>query len=149
MKRRLPLVAQSRRYPGVEACPLSGAKRTWLGVPAMSPFDPKRTFDPIAAGRPLRRNVDSYRQFESMHVGWTGVPDEGRRCRRSHRRIGIQAHAYQRLRTAGWVYAEVRPDALVLYRCDNPREQSQFASNDLGAKKLGKAKRLLGYALEK
>jgi hypothetical protein len=57
------------------------------------------------------------------------------------------SHAYQRLRTAGWVYAQARPDTIPLYRCYNAKEQSHFASNVPDCEKLGEMERLLGYAL--
>jgi hypothetical protein len=59
------------------------------------------------------------------------------------------AHAYQRLRTAGWVYAEARPNTIPLYRCYNAQEQSHFASNAADCEKLGMMEHLLGYALLK
>jgi hypothetical protein len=58
------------------------------------------------------------------------------------------AHAYQRLRTAGWVYAEARSNTIPLYRCHNAQEQSHFASNGPDCEKLGVMERLLGYALQ-
>jgi hypothetical protein len=58
------------------------------------------------------------------------------------------ARAYQRLRTAGWVYAEARPNTIPLYRCHNAQEQSHFASNAPDCEKLGVMERLLGYALK-
>ena len=58
------------------------------------------------------------------------------------------AHAYQRLRTAGWVFAETRPNTVPLYRCYNAREQSHFASNALDCERLGDMERLLGYGLK-
>lgn len=59
-----------------------------------------------------------------------------------------ETHAYQRLRTAGWVYAQPRPDAIPLYRCYSAREQSHFASNAADCEKLGGNEHLLGYALK-
>ncbi|AUC97963.1 hypothetical protein CWS35_29765 [Bradyrhizobium sp. SK17] len=59
-----------------------------------------------------------------------------------------ETHAYQRLRTAGWVYAQPRPDAIPLYRCYSAREQSHFASNAADCEKLGDNEHLLGYALK-
>jgi hypothetical protein len=58
------------------------------------------------------------------------------------------ARDYQRLRTAGWVYAETQPDTIPLYRCYNAQEQSHFASNAPDCEKLGVMERLLGYALK-
>jgi hypothetical protein len=59
------------------------------------------------------------------------------------------AHAYQHLQTAGWVYAEARPNTIPLYRCYSAQEQSHFASNAPDCEKLGVMERLLGYALQK
>jgi hypothetical protein len=59
-----------------------------------------------------------------------------------------EAHAYQRLRTAGWVYAQARPDTIPLYRCYDSGQRSHFASNAPDCEKLGQAERLLGYALK-
>ena len=59
-----------------------------------------------------------------------------------------EAHAYQRLRTAGWVYEQAQPETVPLYRCYNSGEQSHFASNAPDCEKLGTAERLLGYALK-
>ncbi|KJC38034.1 hypothetical protein UP09_26635 [Bradyrhizobium sp. LTSP885] len=59
-----------------------------------------------------------------------------------------EAHAYQRLRTAGWVSAQAQPGTIPLYRCYNAREQSHFASNAADCEKLGANERLLGYALK-
>lgn len=58
-----------------------------------------------------------------------------------------EAHAYQRLRTAGWVYAQAQPGTVALYQCYNAHEQSHFASNAADCEKLGENERLLGYAL--
>lgn len=60
-----------------------------------------------------------------------------------------EAHAYQRLRTAGWVYAAPRPGTLPLYRCYSARDRSHFASNAPDCEKLGVMERLLGYALKR
>jgi hypothetical protein len=58
-----------------------------------------------------------------------------------------QAHDYQRLRTAGWVYSKPQEQTIPLYRCYNAQEQSHFASNESDCEKLGSMERLLGYAL--
>jgi len=55
---------------------------------------------------------------------------------------------YQRLRTAGWVYAQPMPDTIPLYRCYNAVDQSHFASNEADCEKLGSRESLLGYALK-
>ena len=57
-------------------------------------------------------------------------------------------HNYQRLRTAGFVFAQVRPETVPLYRCYSASEQSHFASNAPDCEKLGSMERLLGYALK-
>ena len=59
-----------------------------------------------------------------------------------------EAHSYQRLRTAGWAYAQAQPETIPLYRCYNSKEQSHFASNEPGCEQLGVSERLLGYALK-
>ena len=59
-----------------------------------------------------------------------------------------EANNYQRLRTAGWVYAKAQPGTIPLYRCYNSKEQSHFASNEPDCEKLGTSERLLGYALK-
>ena len=58
------------------------------------------------------------------------------------------AHDYQRLRTAGWIFAEPKPGTISLYRCYNAKEQSHFASNAPDCERLGDMQRLLGYALK-
>lgn len=58
-----------------------------------------------------------------------------------------EAHDYQRLRTAGWVYSQPQQKTVPLYRCYNAREQSHFASNASDCEKLGTMERLLGYAM--
>jgi hypothetical protein len=60
-----------------------------------------------------------------------------------------EAHAYQRLRTAGWVYAQTQPDTIPLDRCYNAKEQSHFASNSSNCEDLGDMEKLLGFALNK
>jgi hypothetical protein len=60
-----------------------------------------------------------------------------------------ESHGYQRLRTAGWVYAQARAETVPLYRCYNAKEQSHFASNAPDCEKLGEAERLLGYAMSR
>jgi hypothetical protein len=57
------------------------------------------------------------------------------------------AHAYQRLRTAGWVYSKPQAQTIALYRCYNARDHSHFASNEADCEQLGTMERLLGYAL--
>jgi hypothetical protein len=59
-----------------------------------------------------------------------------------------ESHSFQRLRTAGWIYAQPQPDTVPLYRCHNATEQFHFASNDAQCEKLGTPEKLLGYALK-
>ena len=59
-----------------------------------------------------------------------------------------EAHGYQRLRMAGWIYAQSQPDTVPLYRCYNAKDQSHFASNMQDCEKLGAVEQLLGYALK-
>jgi hypothetical protein len=59
-----------------------------------------------------------------------------------------EAHDYQRLRTAGWLYAQPQPATIPLYRCYSSTEHSHFASNQSDCEKLGTPERLLGYALK-
>jgi hypothetical protein len=63
------------------------------------------------------------------------------------RQTYCDAGKYQRLRTAGWVYAETRAGTVPLYRCYNAQDHSHFASNAPDCEKLGQKERLLGYAL--
>jgi hypothetical protein len=58
-----------------------------------------------------------------------------------------EAHQYQRLRTAGWIYTTPQAQTIPLYRCYNAKEHSHFASNEPDCEKLGDMERLLGYAL--
>lgn len=59
-----------------------------------------------------------------------------------------EAHAYQRLRTAGWVFAQAKSGTIPLYRCYDVRAPSHFASNAPDCEALGEKERLLGYALK-
>jgi hypothetical protein len=59
-----------------------------------------------------------------------------------------EANNYQRLRTAGWVYAKAQPGTIPLYRCYNSKDRSHFASNEPDCERLGSSERLLGYTLE-
>jgi hypothetical protein len=60
-----------------------------------------------------------------------------------------ETRAYERLRTARWVYLQAQPNTIPLYRCYNAQEQSHFASNTSDCEKLGIMEHLLGYALQK
>lgn len=57
------------------------------------------------------------------------------------------AGRYQRLRTAGWLFAHPRDGTVPLYRCYAPQDRSHFSSNAPDCEKLGRKERLLGYAL--
>ena len=57
------------------------------------------------------------------------------------------AHAYQRLRTLGWVFVEQRSDTQPLFQCYSEQERSHFASNKPDCEGLGRAEALLGYDL--
>lgn len=57
-------------------------------------------------------------------------------------------HAYQRLRTAGWIYEKAVPGTVPLYRCYDARMSSHFASNAPDCEKLGQPEHLLGYAIK-
>jgi hypothetical protein len=75
---------------------------------------------------------------------WPGHPDHmletATVCKAGH---------YQRLRTAGWVYATAQEGTIPIYRCYNAQDHSHFASNQPDCEKLGEMERLLGYALSK
>jgi hypothetical protein len=58
-----------------------------------------------------------------------------------------EAHDYQRLRTAGWVYEKPQTGRKPLYRCYNSQEQSHFASNAPDCENLGGMEKLIGYDL--
>jgi hypothetical protein len=59
------------------------------------------------------------------------------------------AHAYQRLRTAGWSMRRRGQTRSRFIACYNAQEQSHFASNAADCEKLGEMERLLGHALQK
>jgi hypothetical protein len=58
-----------------------------------------------------------------------------------------EAHAYQRLRTAGWVYAQQQANTQPLYQCYADSEASHFASNRPDCEGKGRMEMLLGYDL--
>jgi hypothetical protein len=58
-----------------------------------------------------------------------------------------EAHAYQRLRTAGWVYARQETNTQPLYQCYSDGEASHFASNRPDCEGKGRMETLLGYDL--
>jgi len=55
-----------------------------------------------------------------------------------------ESHAYQLLRTTGWMYAQARAGTIPLYRCHNAKEQSHFASNALDCEQLGETEHIVG-----
>ena len=56
---------------------------------------------------------------------------------------------FRRLRTAGWVHTDPRPDTLPLYHCLDASERSHFASNRSDCEGLGAVQSLLGYVLRR
>jgi hypothetical protein len=58
-----------------------------------------------------------------------------------------EAHSYQRLRTAGWVYAQQQANTQPLYQCYTDSEASHFASNRPDCEGKGRMEILLGYDL--
>jgi len=58
-----------------------------------------------------------------------------------------EAHAYRRLRTAGWVFAVQKPNTQPLYQCYSEADHSHFAANQPGCDGEGRMETLLGYDL--
>ncbi|WP_092574707.1 hypothetical protein [Rhizobium lusitanum] len=58
-----------------------------------------------------------------------------------------EAHAYQRLRTAGWVYVRQETNTQPLYQCYSDTEHSHFAANRPDCDGKGQMETLLGYDL--
>lgn len=58
-----------------------------------------------------------------------------------------EAHAYRRLRTAGWVFATQKPATQALYQCYNDAEHSHFSANRPDCDSVGQMETLLGYDL--
>ena len=81
-------------------------------------------------------------ELEDCVSQWPGHPDH-----MIETRAACESGHYQRLRTAGWVYAQPQIDTLPLYRCYNAQDRSHFTSNQADCEKLGAMERLLGYAL--
>ncbi len=82
-------------------------------------------------------------ELEECLSKWPGHPD----------RILIQkgvceTQDYQRLRSAGFVYATAQPNTQPLYRCYSGTEHSHFAANDENCNNVGKREDLLGYDLK-
>jgi hypothetical protein len=82
-------------------------------------------------------------ELEECLSKWPGPPD----------RILIQkgvceTQDYQRLRSAGFVYATEQPNTQPLYRCYSEAEHAHFATNDENCSNIGKKEALLGYDLK-
>jgi hypothetical protein len=58
-----------------------------------------------------------------------------------------EAHAYQRLRTAGWIFAGQKTNTQPLYQCYSDAEHSHFAANRSDCDSKGRMETLLGYDL--
>jgi hypothetical protein len=58
-----------------------------------------------------------------------------------------EAHSYQRLRTAGWVFARQQTNTQPLYQCYSDAEHSHFAANRPDCDGKGRMETLLGYDL--
>ncbi|WP_174301622.1 hypothetical protein [Caulobacter sp. S45] len=58
-----------------------------------------------------------------------------------------EVHAYQRLRTAGWVYSGQEFNTQPLYQCYAEAEHSDFAANRPDCDGEGRMEALLGYDL--
>jgi hypothetical protein len=59
-----------------------------------------------------------------------------------------EKNGYQRLRSAGFVYASAQPGTQPLYRCYSEAEHAHFASNSESCDNMGKREALLGYDLK-
>lgn len=58
-----------------------------------------------------------------------------------------EAHAYRRLRTAGWVFAAQKPETQPLYQCYAETEHVHFAANRPGCDGVGRMEALFGFDL--
>ncbi len=58
-----------------------------------------------------------------------------------------EARAYQRLRTAGWVFVAQKPNTQPLYQCYADVDRSHFAANRTDCDGRGRMETLLGYDL--
>ncbi|HEV2677556.1 MAG TPA: hypothetical protein VGV37_23700 [Aliidongia sp.] len=58
-----------------------------------------------------------------------------------------EAHAYQRLRTAGWIFTAQKPGTQPLYQCYSDADHSHFAANQADCDGKGRMEALLGYDL--
>jgi hypothetical protein len=82
-------------------------------------------------------------ELEECISKWPGSPDH----------ILIQKgvcekNGYQRLRSAGFVYAAAQPNTQPLYRCYSDSEKSHFAADSDDCNNMGKREALLGYDLK-
>ena len=93
----------------------------------------------MTAPDPVKPTVE----LEECLSKWPGHPD----------RILIQkgvceTQDYQRLRSAGFIYATAQPSTQPLYRCYSDAEHSHFASNREDCDNMGRKEALLGYDLK-
>jgi hypothetical protein len=82
-------------------------------------------------------------ELEECVSKWPGHPDH----------ILIQkgvceTQDYQRLRSAGFIFAASQPNTQPLYRCYSDAEKSHFAANSKDCNDMGKQEALLGYDLK-
>jgi hypothetical protein len=72
---------------------------------------------------------------------------------RAHYSLAIDGNCagegFRRLRTAGFVYTDPRPDTVPLYRCLDVSERIHFTSNQSDCEGQGAKQALLGYALHR
>jgi hypothetical protein len=59
-----------------------------------------------------------------------------------------EAQNYERMRAAGFVFANQEPNTQPLYRCYSDAEKSHFASNREDCHEMGRREALLGYVLK-
>ncbi len=55
---------------------------------------------------------------------------------------------YERVRAAGFVFADHEPNTQPLYRCYTDAEKTHFASNREDCGQMGRREALLGYVLK-
>jgi hypothetical protein len=55
---------------------------------------------------------------------------------------------YERVRAAGFAFANPEPDTQPLYRCYSEAEKSHFVSNREDCQQMGRREALLGYVLK-
>jgi hypothetical protein len=93
----------------------------------------------MTAPNPAQTSVE----LEECINKWPGHPD----------RILIQkgvceTQGYQRLRSAGFIYATSQPNTQPLYRCYSDSEKAHFAANEEACHGMGRQEALLGYDLK-